>query len=113
MSEPNPLILLLELALAILGLIAFFDMWFSIRSIKQEMRKQSKFLRLMALTALGQSLVGRTGTTQGIIDQRSENSQFLIDGELWNCRAESTIQPGQKIRVKAIEGLVLHVEEVK
>ena len=113
MDTPFPLILVLELALAVLGLIAFFDIWFSVRSIKQETRKQSKFLQLMTLTALGQSLVGTTGMTQGIVDRQSENSQVLIDGDLWNCRADSKIQPDRKVRVKAVDGLVLHVEEVK
>jgi len=116
MAEPNGLNLVfqfVELAAALLGLIAFFDIWFSVRSIKQETRKQSKFLRLMALTALGQSLIGTTGTTQGIVDQQSENSQVLIDGDLWNCRADTTIQAGQNVRVKAVEGLAVHVEEAK
>lgn len=64
------------------------------------------------LAALGQSLVGKTGITQGIVSRHSEG-QVIIDGEYWNCWADGEIGPGTKVGVKEVQGLALYVESTK
>ncbi len=55
------------------------------------------------------SLVGREGLAYA--DIRGEG-KVSIDGELWNARAKQGVAKGSRVRVVAMDGLLLHVERV-
>jgi membrane protein implicated in regulation of membrane protease activity len=116
MEQTSVVVLLLEiivgLIVSIVGLIAFFDVWFALRAIRRETEGLGKMVRLMALAASGQSLVGRTAVTQGTVNPHTTSGQVIIDGEYWNCWAENAIPAGTKVSVKALVGLNLCVEAV-
>jgi membrane-bound serine protease (ClpP class) len=42
----------------------------------------------------------------------SPDGKVFVHGETWNARSSSDIAPGQKVRVKRVEGLWLEVEPV-
>ena len=51
------------------------------------------------------------GETARAITALAPDGQVKLNGEIWQGRAESTIQAGAYVRVKAIHGLTLDVEE--
>jgi len=52
------------------------------------------------------------GETARAITALAPDGQVKLNGEIWQGRAESTIRAGACVRVKAIHGLTLEVEEV-
>jgi membrane protein implicated in regulation of membrane protease activity len=56
-----------------------------------------------------QTLVGRTATVTLSCRPRG---QVRVAGELWEARCDAGADPGDKVRVAAIEGLTLVVEPV-
>jgi membrane protein implicated in regulation of membrane protease activity len=55
-----------------------------------------------------ETLIGKTARA---ITPLAPHGQVKLNGEIWQGRAESTIQAGACVRVKAIHGLTLEVEE--
>lgn len=53
-----------------------------------------------------ETLVGRRAVAVGRLAPRG---QVKVDGELWEARSESHVEPGAEVVVRRIEGLVLHV----
>jgi membrane-bound serine protease (ClpP class) len=62
-----------------------------------------------------EELVGEEGEVTQPVGPDSPTGMVFIHGELWRAAAPagSTIQKGARVRVKKVEGLVLHVEPVK
>jgi membrane-bound serine protease (ClpP class) len=55
-------------------------------------------------------LIGEIGVAKTAL---SPEGKVFVHGELWNAVAQGTIEPGAKVRVVSVEGLILKVEEVK
>jgi len=55
-----------------------------------------------------EGLIGETGVA---ISPISDKGKAIIHGEIWNCKSEVPINEGDKVMVKAIEGLVLIVNK--
>ncbi len=49
-------------------------------------------------------------STGSVIDWTDEHGRVRVQGEIWQARATQPIGPGARVRVKAIEGLILVVE---
>ena len=49
-------------------------------------------------------------STGSVIDWADERGRVRVQGEVWQARATQPIGPGARVRVKAIEGLILVVE---
>lgn len=59
-------------------------------------------------------LVGRRslhGKTARVVSWRERDGTVLLQGEYWKARSEATLIDGQMVRVKALDNLVLIVEE--
>ena len=56
-----------------------------------------------------ETLVGRRAVAVGPL---APGGQVKVDGELWEARSEAPVDPGAEVVVRAVEGLVLHVEPV-
>jgi membrane-bound serine protease (ClpP class) len=56
-----------------------------------------------------ETLVGRTATVSRSCRPRG---QVRVAGELWEARCDAGADPGDKVRVVAVEGLTLAVEPV-
>ena len=55
------------------------------------------------------NLVGATGeVSEGL----APSGQVRVRGELWEARSSSELPPGSRVRVVAVDGLVLEVEAV-
>ena len=49
----------------------------------------------------------------GVVKSRLEpEGKIFVHGELWNAVAPGTIEPGSKVRVVAVDRLMLKVEEL-
>ena len=57
-----------------------------------------------------ETLIGETALT---ITPLAPHGQVKLNGEIWQGHAASTIQTGARVRVKAIQGLTLEVEECR
>ncbi len=49
-------------------------------------------------------------STGPVLDWRGVEGRVRVRGELWNARSTAPLNPGQQVRVTAIDGLTLHVE---
>jgi len=89
----------------ILGIIvALVDapiLWFIVKRITEALDKAPAF-------NLSQ-IIGKIGDARTNI---SPEGTVYVDGEEWTARADHSINKGQSIRVTAIDGLTLSVEEV-
>jgi membrane protein implicated in regulation of membrane protease activity len=56
-----------------------------------------------------ETLVGRTAI---VVRALAPSGQVKLDGEVWEARAATDVEPGREVVVTAIEGLVLEVEPV-
>jgi membrane-bound serine protease (ClpP class) len=54
-----------------------------------------------------QALIGARGVAVESFDQRG---RVRVEGEVWAALSPAPVQVGQSIRVRAVEGLTLHVE---
>jgi membrane-bound serine protease (ClpP class) len=61
-----------------------------------------------ARTGVG-AMVGETGLARTAIDPEGT---VLVHGEYWHARSRSSIAEGQRVSVRAVEGLVLEVEAI-
>ena len=53
---------------------------------------------------------------QGLVDSWNPDSgegHVIVEGERWRARADQALEKGRRVRVKAVEGLVLKVEPIK
>jgi membrane-bound serine protease (ClpP class) len=50
------------------------------------------------------------GTTALALTPLAPDGQVKINGEIWRAHADHAVQPGQPVRVRAINGLTLEVE---
>ena len=68
--------------------------------------------RLTPVAVGAETIVGRTGIALGRLDPdaASPEGQIRIDGEIWAARAAEPIEPGARVVVSAVHGLVLDVE---
>lgn len=57
-----------------------------------------------------EALVGALGVAQQTIDPRG---QILVHGELWQAESDAPVAAGERVRVRAVEGLTLLVERVR
>lgn len=57
-----------------------------------------------------ETLVGRTAVAIG---QIAPEGQVKLDGELWQARAQTAIESGEEVVVRAVEGLTLVVEPTR
>lgn len=55
-----------------------------------------------------QTLVGTIGEA---ISPLAPSGQVKVDGEIWEAHAAGAVQPGEPVRVTAVEGLTLEVEK--
>jgi len=55
------------------------------------------------------ALIGAIGVTQ---EQIAPRGQILVHGELWFAESPATIAPGERVRVKSVNGLTLLVERI-
>src|SRR5574341_2209252 len=66
---------------------------------------------LRAKTATGQEgLVGQVGVVRLRLEPRG---QVYLRGELWNAECEQAIEPGESVRVTAVDGLTLRVVPIQ
>jgi membrane protein implicated in regulation of membrane protease activity len=56
------------------------------------------------------TLVGRTAV---VVRALAPRGQVKLDGEVWEARASTDVEPGREVVVTAIEGLVLDVEAIE
>jgi membrane-bound serine protease (ClpP class) len=56
-----------------------------------------------------ENLVGATGE---VTERLAPTGQIRVLGELWRARSSSELPPGSSVRVVAVHGLTLEVEEV-
>ena len=56
-----------------------------------------------------ESLVGRFATTRTVIDGEGK---VFIHGEYWDARSAESIDEGERVKVVAVDGLMLQVERV-
>jgi membrane-bound serine protease (ClpP class) len=56
-----------------------------------------------------ENLVGATGQ---VTERLAPSGQIRVLGELWKARSSSELPPGSRVRVVAVHGLTLEVEEV-
>jgi membrane protein implicated in regulation of membrane protease activity len=56
------------------------------------------------------TLVGRRAV---VVRALSPGGQVKLDGEVWEARASTDVEPGREVVVTAIEGLVLDVEAIE
>ena len=54
-----------------------------------------------------EGLVGTVGVAQTVL---TPEGKVFINGEIWNAVAATAISPGDRVRVRAVKGLVLEVE---
>lgn len=54
-----------------------------------------------------EALVGRTAV---VVRSLAPRGQVKLDGEVWEARAETRLEPGREVVVTRVEGLVLDVE---
>ena len=54
-----------------------------------------------------EQLVGATGE---VSERLAPSGQVRVLGELWEARSSSELPPGSRVRVVAVDGLVLEVE---
>jgi membrane-bound serine protease (ClpP class) len=59
--------------------------------------------------ALQENMVGLTGLAQ---DDFTGEGYIRLQGELWRAVSPESVRRGQAVRVKSMEGLVLHVEPI-
>ncbi len=57
-----------------------------------------------------EGLLGETGTA---ITPVKEQGKIIVQGEYWNAFSKSGIEQGKRVKVVAVKGLVLEVEEIK
>jgi membrane-bound serine protease (ClpP class) len=57
-----------------------------------------------------QGLIGSTGVARTPL---SPEGKVFIAGELWNAVASAEIPPGEQVRVRGVNGLVLDVEPLR
>ena len=62
-----------------------------------------------------EELVGEEGEVTQPVGSGGETGMIFIHGELWRAAASNgaTIPKGARVRVRKVEGLILHVEPVK
>ena len=53
-------------------------------------------------------LIGRRAV---VVTPLAPRGQVKLDGELWEARAPTPVQPGREVTVRALDGLVLDVED--
>jgi membrane-bound serine protease (ClpP class) len=56
-----------------------------------------------------QGLIGEIGTAQSPLRPQGK---IFVHGELWDAVSSSDVQPGEQVRVTAVDGFVLRVEPV-
>ena len=56
-----------------------------------------------------EQLVGATGE---VSERLAPSGQVRVLGELWEARSSSELPPGTRVRVVAVDGLMLEVEAV-
>ena len=68
--------------------------------------------RLTPVAVGAETIVGRTGTALGRLDPdaASPEGQVRVEGEIWGARSAEPIEPGARVVVSAVHGLVLDVE---
>jgi membrane-bound serine protease (ClpP class) len=55
-------------------------------------------------------LVGRAGVTLSRLEPESVAAgQVRVDGEIWSARSDEPVDPGERVRVVAVDGLTLDV----
>lgn len=54
-----------------------------------------------------ETLVGRSAV---VVRRLAPRGQVTLDGEVWEARSATELEPGEDVVVRAIEGLVLEVE---
>ena len=58
---------------------------------------------------MSSSLVGATGE---VSERLAPSGQVRVLGEIWEARSSSELPPGSRVRVVAVDGLILEVEPV-
>jgi membrane protein implicated in regulation of membrane protease activity len=56
-----------------------------------------------------ETLVGETGV---VVDPLRPEGRVRVQGELWRARCAGEALPGDRVRVRALDGLVLEVERL-
>jgi membrane-bound serine protease (ClpP class) len=57
-----------------------------------------------------QELIGRTGVTLSRLEPGSvAPGQVRVNGEIWGARSSGPVDPGESVRVVAVDGLTLDV----
>ena len=66
--------------------------------------------RRRAVVTGQEEMIGSEGQ---VVDWENRAGQIRVHGELWRAQADQTLQPGQRVRVESIDGLVLAVRAVE
>jgi membrane-bound serine protease (ClpP class) len=55
-------------------------------------------------------LIGEIGAVKETLDPEG---LIFIHGEYWNARAREKVEPGEKVEVESMDGLLLNVKKVE
>jgi membrane protein implicated in regulation of membrane protease activity len=103
------------LAAAIVGLFVLPDPWrivFLLCAALIEVGEVYfwiRFLRRYRVTTGAEGLIGERAE---VIEALSPAGTVRLRGEIWNARGSATVEPGEPVRVAAVDGLTLRVEPV-
>lgn len=101
------------LALAIAGLFVLPDPWRGIALVVAlivevgEVFLWMKFLRRYRVTTGAEGMIGEHGE---VIAPCEPAGRVRIHGEIWNARCEPSADVGERVRIRAVDGLTLVVE---
>lgn len=88
----------------IIALMAFVTAIFFFLAINLGVRAMKK-RQVMG----SETIVGKIGE---VLTVRDNNYQVRISGEIWNAESEALLQPGDKVRVLSVNGMLLKIESV-
>ena len=79
-----------------------------------------RYLKPKTMTAVGTSTAHVTGEVGVLVSDLSPNSRGqvrfqkpLLGSDIWECYADASIKAGERVRIVAVEGSFVKVEEAK
>jgi membrane-bound serine protease (ClpP class) len=101
------------LALAIVGLFVLPDPWRVVVLVVAavvEVGEVFFWLRFLRRYRVTTGVEGLVGERAEVIARCAPDGRVRIRGEIWNARCDEPLEIGDRARVTAVEGLLLHVE---
>jgi len=90
----------------ILVIVSFFHIGYIVNKLRDESRKQTKLLSLLAIYTGQGRTINQPGLSQG-------EGKVLFMGSIWDCTRIQYISYGTAVRVVSAENLFLHITEAK